>query len=258
MMNTYFADPPSYRIGMKDQPSKENPTHPSATPNQDSQSTMAAHSSASTPAYSSPPTFSAIIEQDHNNINKYAGRLKKARTPAERGRSLLEVTWRLVRHDVSEDIVMRPAFIQQLGEEGREMAEHDRTDHEHARLELLALFDLSLESDDFPNVIDKLFAELLEHMKVESGEQIPRLESMLDLFESQRLGREYIRTQILTPDLEYLDRDGVRRRMWIDAEDYARTELARFKEIWEDFLAGRLRLMADTGGVRIPVAKGKL
>ncbi|KEF60104.1 uncharacterized protein A1O9_04954 [Exophiala aquamarina CBS 119918] len=219
---------------------------------------MTALASASAPAYSSPPTFSAIIEQDHNNINKYAGRLKKARTAADRGRLLLEVTWRLVRHDVSEDIVMRPAFIQQLGDEGREMAEHDRTDHDHARLELLALFDLSLESDGFPSVIDKLFAELLEHMKVESGEQIPRLEGMLDLFESQRLGREYLRTQILTPDLEYLDSEGVGRRMWRDVEDYARTELARFREIWEDFLAGRLRLLADTSGVRVPVAKGKL
>jgi len=219
---------------------------------------MAAPTSASTPAYSSPPTFSAIIEQDHDNINKYAKRLSKAHTPADRGRLLLEVTWRLVRHDVSEDIVMRPAFVQQLGDEGREMAEHDRTDHEHARLELLALFDLSLESNDFPNVINKLFAELLEHMKVESGEQIPRLESMLDLFESQRLGREYLRTQILTPELEYLDHEGVRRRMWRDAEDYARTGLPKFREIWEDFLAGRLRLMADTSGVRIPVAKGKL
>lgn len=243
---------------MKDSPAKETPTHPSVASNPDSQPMMAAPATASSPAYSSPPTFSTIIEQDHNSINKHAIRLKKARTASDRGRLLLEVTWRLVRHDVSEDIVMRPAFIQQLGDEGREMAEHDRTDHDRAKQELLAVFDLSLESDDFPNVIDKLFAELLEHMKVESGEQIPRLESMLDLFESQRLGREYLRTQILTPDLEYVDRDGVRRRMWRDVEDYARTDLSRFKEIWEDFLAGRLTLMANAGGVRIPVAKGKL
>lgn len=153
---------------------------------------------------------------------------------------------------------MRPAFIQQLGDEGREMAEHDRTDHDRAKQELLAIFELSLDSDDFPNVINRLFAELLEHMKIESGEQIPRLEGMLDLFESQRLGREYIRTQILTPDLEYLDENGMRRKMWRDVEDYARTDLSRFREIWEDFLAGRLRLMAETGGVAIPVVKGKL
>lgn len=220
---------------------------------------MATPTSTSTsPAYSSPPTFSTIIDQDHNNINKIAGRLSRARTAAERGRLLLDVTWRLVRHDVSEDIVMRPAFIQQLGDEGREMAEHDRTDHDRAKQELLAIFELSLDSDDFPNVINRLFAELLEHMKIESGEQIPRLEGMLDLFESQRLGREYIRTQILTPDLEYLDENGMRRKMWRDVEDYARTDLSRFREIWEDFLAGRLRLMAETGGVAIPVVKGKL
>lgn len=221
-------------------------------------STSTSTSTIPTPTYHSPPTFSSIIEQDHNNINKHAGRLSKARTASERGRLLLDVTWRLVRHDVSEDIVMRPAFIQQLGDEGRDMAEHDRSDHDRAKQELLAVFALSLDSDDFPAVINRLFADLLEHMKVESGEQIPRLESMLDPFESQRLGREYIRTQILTPDLQYLDGNGMRRKMFTDVEDYVRTDLSRFREIWEDFLAGRLRLMAETGGVAIPVVKGKL
>jgi len=199
---------------------------------------MSVIAAASSPAPSSEPpvTFSTVIEDDHNTINRYAGRLKGARTLSERARLLREVTWRLVRHDVSEDLVMRPAFIEHQGEEGRRMAEHDQADHERAKAELLGLFALPLDWPHFPQVIDKLFAELLEHMKVESGEQIPSLERILDPLESQRLGREYMKTQILTPDLEILDETGVKRRIWTDVEDYARTDLSRFRQIWEQHL----------------------
>ncbi|EXJ95439.1 hypothetical protein A1O1_00560 [Capronia coronata CBS 617.96] len=220
---------------------------------------------ATTPAYDAPITFSTVIDDDHNAINWGAGRLKRARTPSERARLLREVTWLLVRHDVSEDLVMRPAFIEHLGEVGVQMAEHDRSDHERAKVELLALFDrvrlvesdcstpidtdtdtdtdtttsskanAVLDFDEFDMVIEKLFADLLEHMKVESGEQIPALERILDPLESQRLGREYMKTQVLTPDLEIVDKsDGLtKRKVWRDVEDYARTDLAGFKEIYD-------------------------
>ncbi|KIX92624.1 uncharacterized protein Z520_11653 [Fonsecaea multimorphosa CBS 102226] len=186
--------------------------------------------------YDPPLTFSTVIDHDHNTINKYAGRLLRAKAPQDRARLLREVTWRLVRHDVSEDIVMRPAFIEHLGDEGVHMAEHDRTDHERARTELLALFHIPLEGDEFLGSLRALFAELLEHMRIESGQQIPHLEHMLDPEESQRLGREYLKTQRLTPDLEIVvDKStGARRRVWRDVEEFARTDLQRFKEIWEE------------------------
>ncbi|KAH0843956.1 hypothetical protein AYO21_08346 [Fonsecaea monophora] len=195
------------------------------------------HHDANSPnlPYDPPLTFSTVIEHDHNNINKFAGRLLRAKAPQDRARLLREVTWRLVRHDVSEDLVMRPAFIEHLGDEGVQMAEHDRTDHERARSELLALFHVPLEGDKFLVALRALFAELLEHMKIESGQQIPHLEHMLDPEESQRLGREYVKTQCLSPELEIVDKStGARRRVWRDVEDFVRTDLHRFKEIWEE------------------------
>ncbi|KIX06010.1 uncharacterized protein Z518_03984 [Rhinocladiella mackenziei CBS 650.93] len=187
---------------------------------------------APVPLYELPITFSIVIEDDHQAINLCAGRLIQARTPQDRARFLQEVTWRLVRHDVSEDLVMRPAFIEHLGEEGQRMADHDRTDHDRAKTELLALFDMPLDSPDFPTTVQKLFSELLEHMKIESGEQIPRLERILDLSESQRLGREYMKTQVMTPALEMVGKDGAKRGVWADVRDYARTDLRQFRDIW--------------------------
>ncbi|EXJ89492.1 hypothetical protein A1O3_02559 [Capronia epimyces CBS 606.96] len=194
-------------------------------------------------AVEAPITFSRVINDDHNAINRYAGRLKRARTASDRARLLREVTWRLVRHDVSEDLVMRPAFVEHLGAEGQQMAEHDRTEHERAKSQLLALADVPFESADFDVVLDRLFADLLEHMRVESGEQIPSLERLLDPLESQRLGREYMKSQVLTPELEWPasrispspspSPGGIkRRRVWVDIDDYARSDLARFRDIY--------------------------
>jgi hypothetical protein len=59
------------------------------------------------------------------------------------------------------------------------------------------------------------------------------LERLLDPSESRRLGQEYMKTQVLVPELEVWGDDGVKRRVWRGVEDYARTDLSRFKEIWE-------------------------
>lgn len=309
---------------------------------------------ASLPTSASPTrdassiTFSAVIEADHDAINRCAGRLKRAQTLNDRLRLLREVTWRLVRHDVSEDLVMRPAFVLHLGAEGQRMAEHDRTDHERAKEELLALMDrmaivaggggggggskkisstssttgtnsttcadsvnttttctdsanntgtttictesatcvspasnstttgansVGLNSTtysgsasradpanaaeldfDFDAVIDTFFTNLLDHMKVESGEQIPALERMLGPRESRRLGMEYINTQILTPDLEIMEHaedncgtPTTRRKVWRDVEEYARTDLGRFKEIYESLVTEETWVVEDNG-----------
>lgn len=209
-------------------------------------STSISDMAAPSPAFDPPITFSTVIDTDHHTINRFAGRLKRAKTSADRALLLAEVLWRLVRHDVSEDIVMRPAFVVHLGEEGERMAEHDRTDHDRAKSELLALFEAGPDAPDFMQVVDRLFAELLEHMRTESGEQIPALERMLDPLESQRLGREYMKTQVLTPDLVLEDGRGQRRRVWRDVEDYAKTDLARFRDIYE-WATKELYPMTTTG-----------
>ncbi|KAK5223537.1 hypothetical protein LTR47_007569 [Exophiala xenobiotica] len=222
-----------------------SPSLPSSTSGTDTQTPTNARTSSGTsipdmagapsPSFDPPITFSTVIDSDHNTINRFAGHLKRARTSADRVHLLREVTWRLVRHDVSEDIVMRPAFVAHLGDEGERMAEHDRTDHDRAKIELLALFGTGQpDAPDFMQRIDRLFAELLEHMRTESGDQIPALERMLDPLESQRLGREYMKTQVLAPDLVLSDEhSGQMRRVWRDVEEYARTDLARFRDIYE-------------------------
>ena len=149
----------------------------------------------------------------------------------------------MIRHDVSEELIMRPAFISQLGEAGAHMAEHDQLDHERARTELMALFRSGVDEPDFLPRVNALMAELHEHMRTESGEQIPVLEAMLGPSESLRLGREYVRTFALSPDLEKLDpATGLKRRVWASVQEYASMDSAAFRAVWESLTEEQVQM----------------
>ncbi|RMZ81698.1 hypothetical protein DV737_g2435, partial [Chaetothyriales sp. CBS 132003] len=181
-----------------------------------------------TPAPPPPRSFSAVINQDHLQINSLSvqfGKLlspKLPQTPELRQQRLTQLhtlAWRLVRHDLSEDLIMRPAFEQYLGEEGKAMSDHDRQDHEQARNELLRLYAaferLPLSDLTRLAVLRKqyaaLMADLAEHMKTESGEDIPRLEAVMGRAESEELGRRYLKTMVMEPGLRIAG-----RRVWSD------------------------------------------
>ena len=80
------------------------------------------------------PTFTSIIDADHDAINTAALRLSRLlRAPtaaaAQRRQQLAllhDVTWRLIRHDLSEELVLRPALIAHMGAAGLAAAAHDR------------------------------------------------------------------------------------------------------------------------------------
>lgn len=150
---------------------------------------------------------------------------------------------------------MRPAFARYLGNEGREMGEHDRKDHDQIRDALVQLYDdfealpLDVSSTSTPSedgqgtgreefaALAKRFkaltAELTEHMKVESGMQIPRLESIIGREESEALARRYIRTYDLEPEMVVKS-----QRVWQDVGEYVRERRERFQDLWNEIEEG--------------------
>ena len=157
---------------------------------------------------------------------------------------------------------MRPAFKRWLGREGKEMGEEDRRDHDHARDQLVILYedfealplDVSSESgsaSDSTSIAKKekgrleftaltkrfkdLMTELAEHMKIESGNQIPRLEGMLSREESEGLARRYIATYVLGPELVVKG-----EKVWKDGVgEYLRESRERFHGLWESMEQGQ-------------------
>ncbi|ETN39579.1 uncharacterized protein HMPREF1541_05805 [Cyphellophora europaea CBS 101466] len=224
-------------------------SHSSYTPKRPSQH-KASHPTTAPPPM---PSFTAIIDADHDAINAAAVRLARLlRSPAptsttpedlhairRRQLALLhDVTWRLVRHDLSEELVMRPAFIRHMGPiAGREAAEHDRQDHENARrtlLELYAAFEACAVGDaQTAGVLTErylaLLAELAEHMKRESGEEMPALEAGLGREESVELGRRYMETLVVTPELVLRG-----RRVFRDVGDFVHASKQSLLQVWAE------------------------
>lgn len=190
------------------------------------------------------PTFTSIIDADHDAINTAAQRLSRLlRTPtpanataaaAQRRHQLAllhDVTWRLIRHDLSEELVMRPAMIAHMGPAGLTAAQHDREDHDHARATLLELYagfasasnsstasSAKDTSTAMANLTDRYLAlmrELAEHMRRESGEEMPALEAALGRRTSEELGVRYAATLVVTPELVVRG-----KRVWRDVGEY--------------------------------------
>lgn len=80
-----------------------------------------------------------------------------------------------------------------------------------------------------------MMAELAEHMKRESGNEIPRLESILSRAKSRDLARQYARTQLLTPELRVAGSESNGAVQLVPAftslEDYVMAPIERFREL---------------------------
>ena len=159
-----------------------------------------------------PGTFSYILEADHDKIRACLGPLiasfKSLQTPKPTPATtiesqVLDLTWRLIRHDVCEELVMRPAYTQHLGPGGAEAAEYDRHDHADAKQTLLSILPLAPTNPEFISKITAMIQDLSGHMIRESGHEIPLLESTITATESKSLADAYTRSQLLTPELTW-------------------------------------------------------
>lgn len=207
-----------------------------------------------------PYSFLEIIDADHLTINRLAGKIRKVLASStvdsrlsELHSLVLEVVWRLVRHDFSEDVVMRPAFASVWGDYGIQMGERDRADHAAGRNLLLnILVELELVNAEHEQrkrqerlaevsrMVTAAFDELAEHMKVESGEVLPRFESVISADTSARLAREYADTLVMTPGLTRLpvESTGQPGSAIFDGNvaEYVHTSPAELKQIYTDLL----------------------
>lgn len=199
--------------------------------------------------FSTPFTFPEIIDADHFTINGLARRIRSSSTPAIELRSLIfEVCWRLIRHDLSEDLVMRPAFANVLGKPGAEMAEHDRRDHMRGREILLKLVNSEPDFEDpaamrrVLGMVGDLFDELGEHMAIESGEHIPKFCTVIDQETSQRLARDYAMTLCMTPYITTFNVDADPRMLTPvlmfpgGVKTYVNTDLTVLRRIYNEVI----------------------
>lgn len=77
-----------------------------------------------------PKTISEVIGDDHKTIDSYADNIKTSPTLEEKTRWRNQFTWALARHAISEELTVYPAMEKQMGQEGIDLTNVDRQQHQ--------------------------------------------------------------------------------------------------------------------------------
>ena len=75
-------------------------------------------------------TISEAIGADHKAIDSYADNIKSSQSLDDKTKWRNQFTWALARHAVSEELTVYPAMEQHLGQEGVELTDTDREQHQ--------------------------------------------------------------------------------------------------------------------------------
>ena len=74
-------------------------------------------------------TISDAIAKDHRELKDYYNGIVNNTNRDHQTRYQNQFTWELARHSIGEELVVYPAFEKYLGDNGVNMAEHDRNEH---------------------------------------------------------------------------------------------------------------------------------
>ena len=74
--------------------------------------------------------ISDAIKDDHRKIETYYKNILEASDNDTATRWQNQFTWELARHSIAEELVVYPAFEKNLGSQGKQMAEKDRSEHQ--------------------------------------------------------------------------------------------------------------------------------
>ncbi|KAH7032602.1 HHE domain protein [Microdochium trichocladiopsis] len=143
--------------------------------------------------------ISDAIKDDHNDLREAHKRILSANTHDEKVRWRNQFTWELARHSIGEELVVYPAMESHL-DDGKARADHDRSEHQTVKEELVKFQDLDPKDPAFKTTLDSLWANLDKHMAEEEADDLPALERALpDYDASDRLVRPFGRTKKFIP-----------------------------------------------------------
>ena len=75
-------------------------------------------------------TISEAISSDHKTIDSYAENIKTAASLEDKIKWRNQFTWTLARHAISEELTMYPAMEKHMGQEGIDLTNVDRDQHQ--------------------------------------------------------------------------------------------------------------------------------
>ncbi|KAG9306787.1 hypothetical protein G9A89_005687 [Geosiphon pyriformis] len=94
-------------------------------------------------------------------------------------------------HAVAEETVVYPAFEKYLPD-GKKIAEESRHEHEEIKNDMAELEGKSVTDSDFEEKLNKAMEELIEHIKVEEEDILPRFKNHAPKEVLNKLREEYL------------------------------------------------------------------
>ncbi|KAJ3572347.1 hypothetical protein NP233_g3149 [Leucocoprinus birnbaumii] len=152
------------------------------------------------------PTLKEAIKDDHDEMYLYYDEYKKNKGNAEaqtRWSNLF--TWEIARHAVGEEIVVYPLMEKHLGSKGKELADHDREDHQYVKERLYELENLKPGTDEHASKMQDILNHLKPHNESEENEDLPLLEKAIGYSGSREAAQSFKQTKKFVPTRAHPD-----------------------------------------------------
>ena len=110
-----------------------------------------------------------------------------------------QLIWEIARHAVGEEIVVYPLMEQHLGQQGRELADEDRTQHGIIKQDLYRLEGMEPGTPAYDSLLDQVMQVLREHNNSEEIKDLPRLEPVIGSEKSAEAAASFKKTKKFVP-----------------------------------------------------------
>ncbi|KAI0674247.1 hypothetical protein C8Q78DRAFT_951912, partial [Trametes maxima] len=142
------------------------------------------------------------IKEDHEEMYEYHDQYKRAwdRNDVDaQTRWARQLTWEIARHAVGEEIVVYPLMEKYLGDKGRELADHDRKEHQEVKEKLYQLESLKPGSEEYHALLTTVMESLHHHNDDEEIKDLPMLEPVIGESTSKEAAQSFKKTKKLVP-----------------------------------------------------------
>ncbi|KAI0646256.1 hypothetical protein C8Q79DRAFT_1000639 [Trametes meyenii] len=142
------------------------------------------------------------IKEDHEEMYEYHDQYKRAWDCGDvdaQARWARQLTWEIARHAVGEEIVVYPLMEKHLGDKGRELADHDREEHQEVKEKLFKLETLKPRSEEYHVLLTTVMESLHHHNDDEEIKDLPMLEPVIGEDASKEAAKSFKKTKKLVP-----------------------------------------------------------
>ncbi|KAI0746671.1 hypothetical protein C8Q80DRAFT_1271526 [Daedaleopsis nitida] len=147
-------------------------------------------------------TLFQSIKEDHEEMYEYHDQYKRAHERGDvdaQARWARQLTWEVARHAVGEEIVVYPLMEKHLGDKGKELADHDREEHQSVKEKLYKLESLKPATDEYHRLLTVIMESLHHHNDDEEINDLPALEAAIGQQASKEAAASFLKTKKLVP-----------------------------------------------------------